>query len=211
MAEVVLGSPVGHVRGESGAHRGDLLHRVGRRRRRDDEASPPVQPQDPCPALAVDAPDDGELLDQEAILVVPVDGIEQLPWDDVHVAGDREQRDPVALRPKLLTDRRGDHVAPHLGAKAPEPSAGKFRRPERGDFHRHLAQLCHQLPDHCSRIPGQPVDGYRRVERLTEQLEAVTAGRRSADLQGDLARLGGGLGDGSRPQVPFLQRGPGLD
>jgi len=68
---------VGHARREDAAHGAHLIHRVGRGFRRDDEAGPLVQPQGARPALAVDTADDGKLLDEEAVLVVQVHGVEE--------------------------------------------------------------------------------------------------------------------------------------
>lgn len=112
LGQACVHAPVADVYREDAADAVDLGHPVGRRVWRDDVGGAAIQAQDPRPALAVDAADDGELLDGKAVVVVAVDLVEEFPGHSDHVAGDGEQPDPVALSPELAPDCLGHDICP---------------------------------------------------------------------------------------------------
>src|SRR5207245_1426771 len=135
---------------------------------RDDVRGAAIQAQDPRPALTVDAADDRELLDEKAVVVIAVDRVEELPWHGIHVAGDGEQPDPVALSPELAPNSLGHDIGPQLRAEVPDPVADEGRAGEPGLVRRHRPELFDERPDHLGRIACQAPGDFHRVPRLAD-------------------------------------------
>ena len=162
------------------------------------------------PALAVDTADDRELLDQKAVVVVAVDRVQELPRHSIHITGDGEQLDPVALGPELPADRLRHHIRPQLRAQVPDPVADERWACEPGFVRGDRAELVDHGTDHLGRVAGEALGDLYRVQRLADQLEAVPVVVGAADLQGDLARLGGEAGQNGGLAASFLKCGAGL-